>query len=146
MAGDFTIKPGDIVSHDGEEYVVVSQTTYRGPRATWREWMLRFGAGDEWLVLVAADRQLLTGSTCSLRGSPGEEVLDVAGESFRVACSGKADVETLMDSGATGFDRVEFWQYAQDTGPRLFVTRSRGVDRALLLQPTDPIGFEVYGV
>ncbi len=145
MAGDFATKPGDIVSHDGEEYVVVSQTTYRGPRATWCEWMLRLGAGDEWLILIGADRELFAGSVCPLEGSPGDQTLEAGSELFRLVCSGKADVETVTDSGARGFDRVLFWQYAGEEGERLFVTTGHGRERALLLQPTDPIGFEVYG-
>jgi hypothetical protein len=145
MNADFAIKPGDIVSHDGEDYVVVSETTYRAARATWREWMLRLGAGDEWLILVSVGNDLLTGSVCTPEGSPGDETLKAGGELFRLALSGKADVETVTDAGVAGFDRVEFWQYAHDARGRLFITRSHGGDRALLLQPTDPIGFEVYG-
>ncbi len=146
MNADFAIKPGDIVSHDGEDYVVASQTTYRGPGGTWREWLLRLGAGDGWLILVATDRELLTGSACSLEGSPGDATRRAGGQLFHLLVSGKADVETVTDSGATGFDRVLFWQYAGEEGrDRLFITTGHGRERALLLQPTDPIGFEVYG-
>lgn len=145
MNADFAIKPGDVVTHDGEDYVVVSQTTYRAARVTWREWMLRLGAGDEWLILVSADRELLAGSVCPVEGSPGDRTLKAGGEFFRLASSGKADVETTTDAGARGFDRVAFWQYGGDGGGRLFITADHARRRALLLQPTDPIGFEVYG-
>lgn len=145
MNADFAIKPGDVVSHDGEDYVVVSQTTYRAARVTWREWMLRLGAGDEWLILVSGDRELLAGSVCTLEGSPGDKTVKAAGELFRLIFSGKADVETVTDSGARGFDRVLFCQYGSDEGGRLFITVDHARQRALLLQPTDPIGFEVYG-
>ncbi len=145
MNDDFAVKPGDVVTYEGEDYVVVSQTTYRGPRATWVEWMLRLGSGGAWLILARADRQLLAGDVCSPEGAPGDEVVKAGERSLRMVSSGKADVETATDTGATGFDRVEFWQYADEAQGRLFVTRSHGGDRALLLEPTDPIGFEVYG-
>jgi len=144
MHDDFVVKPGDIATCEGEDYVVVSQTTYRGPRAAWVEWMLRRGSGNAWLILVRADRQLLVGHVRSPEGVPGDEVLEVGGQCLRMVSSGKADVETVTDAGATGFDRVEFWQYADEAQGRLFVTRSHGGHRALLLEPIDPIGFEVY--
>ncbi len=145
MTEAFRLKPGDVVGYNAEDYVVESQTTYTSPRLSWTEWMLNAGDTDSRLAMAVIASQAYLGAPCFLEGQPGAQTVGVAGASFDLQAAGRADASMLYDTGATRFDRAEFWHYRGSAGRLIAVRRGHLGEWALDLSPIDPAVLEVYG-
>jgi len=145
MSEAFGLKPGDVVSYNVEDYVVESQTSYTSPRLSWMEWMLNSGDTDSRLAAALIGSQVYVGRPCFLEGRPGDQTVRVEGALYDLKLSGRADASMLYDTGATRFDRAEFWHYRDSAGRLIATRRGHLGEWALSLEPVDPAMLEVYG-
>jgi hypothetical protein len=134
-----------VVGYSVEDYVVESQTTYTSPRLSWTEWMLNSGDTDSRLAIALIGSQAYLGRPCFLEGRPGEQTVRVQGALFDLKLAGRADASMVYDTGATRFDRAEFWHYRDTAGRLIAIRRGHLGEWALDLQPIDPAVLEVYG-
>jgi len=145
MTEPFSLKPGDVVSCSLEDYVVESRTAYTSPRLSWTEWMLNSGDSDSRLVVALIGSQLYLGRPCFVEGRPGDQMVRVEGALFDLRTSGRADASMAYDTGATRFDRAEFWHYRDVAGRLIAVRRGHLGEWAFDLEPIDPAVLQVYG-
>ncbi|MBM3474286.1 MAG: DUF4178 domain-containing protein [Armatimonadetes bacterium] len=145
MTEPFALKPGDVVSYAVEDYVVESRIAYSSPRLSWTEWVLNAGETDNRLMLALIDSALYVGKPCFCEGRPGDQMIRVEGRLFALKRADRADASVEYDTGATRFDRAEFWHYLDDSGRLIAIRRGHLGEWALDLTPTDPALFEVYG-
>jgi hypothetical protein len=141
----FSLKPGDVVTYDLEDYVVESRYAYSTPTGAWSEWVLNPGATDSRLTIALADAALYVGRPCFMEGRPGDQTIRVNGELYDLRRTGKADTTVTYDTGASQYDRAEFWHYRDDAGAWVFVRRGHLGEWALALAPATPEMLTVYG-
>lgn len=145
MNEPFALKPGDVVSYNVEDYVVESRIAYASPRLSWTEWVLNAGDTDNRVTVALIDSGLYVGKPCFIEGRPGDQMVRVEGRPFGLKRAGRADASMEYDTGATRFDRAEFWHYADASGRLIAVRRGHLGEWALDLTPTDPALLDVYG-
>ena len=145
MAEPFSLKPGDVVSYDVEDYVVENEVTYKGARLSWTEWVLNPGDIDQRVIIARIGSELLVGRPCWVEGQPGDQMVRVEGALLDLKDKGRADVSMTYDTGATQFDRAEFWHYGDGTGRRVMIRRGHLGEWAINARPIDPAELVVYG-
>jgi len=145
MTEPFALKPGDVVSYGAEDYVVESRIAYTSPRLYWTEWVLNAGDADNRITVALLDSGLYLGKPCFFEGRPGDQMLRVEGRLFDLRRAGRADASMEYDTGATRFDRAEFWHYTDASGRLIAVRRGHLGEWALDLTPADPALLDVYG-
>jgi hypothetical protein len=145
MTQPFALKPGDVVGYQVDDYVVESRTAYTSPRLSWTEWMLNAGDADARVAVALIGPQVYVGRPCFVEGRFGDPTVRVGGAAFDLTTGGRVDASLLYDTGATRFDRAEFWHYRGPGGRLLAARRGHLGEWAFDLEPVDPAMLEVYG-
>ncbi len=125
----FELKPGDAVTHEGTDYLVVLQRGCRDAGFAWQEWLLAEATGPERLWVVALEDSgdsVGLFEECALgEAALGAEDTTLDGGRFSLWKSGRANMAAVDENGRSTYDRWDYWHYRSDSGDQLIVLRTR---------------------
>ncbi len=143
-----SLGPGAIVARGGVDYVVRGTITVRQGYYEWHEHLLDGGEGGEWLSVEHDEGQLKlswwrTREDLALKPDHGHTLGEVQ---YRYRESGVADFSSEGTTGLPETGRVEFYDYADESGSRLLGLERFGLGawEASLGEPITPGEVTVY--
>lgn len=139
-----TLKVGDAVSRDGEDYLIETSVSYfAGGRTTWLH-RLASGREEAWLYVSPGALSLAWLRAADVAGEPGASPLPHAGATCRLEESGVASAEVRGRGGQQAAGTVSTWRYRCDDGRLLWL--ERWSDRSLSYSgtPIRPSDLEIW--
>lgn len=142
----YQLHDGDGITYEGVNYTVVGRITITTDGASWRDFQLRGGDGQNWLrVPDSADGEFYWLKQVTPTGSTGEATLSVDDRAFAFGGSVNGTAEVIGSGGTSGERALTVYTYRPvDGNDQLSVYHWRADEISLLGAPIDAASLELW--